>query len=189
MVLPVMTIEDIRGLNPCYDPSRYLPEDWQGTALDILRVHECPAQDCLWVVLNRGWIDKRTARLFAVWCARAALKQIVDPDPRSRAACDVAERFANKQADEVELAIAWAAAWNAAEEGETLFQWAAADATRASDWEAAEEAAADIVWSIPQSFIRDSVWEALIQHLRSLLMEDAEDVENVDAITASVAQV
>ncbi len=36
--LPVKTFGDILALGPCYDPSRYLPEDWEGTALDILRV-------------------------------------------------------------------------------------------------------------------------------------------------------
>ena len=62
------TIEDIRKLKPCYDPAKYLPEDWTGTALDILNVVAAPAKDRLWVVLNPSWIDERTARLFMNWC-------------------------------------------------------------------------------------------------------------------------
>ena len=62
------TIEDIRKLKPCYDPAKYLPEDWTGTALDILNVVAAPAKDRLWVVLKPSWIDERTARLFMDWC-------------------------------------------------------------------------------------------------------------------------
>ena len=37
MELKQITIDDIRSFEPCYDPARYLPEDWTGTALDIDR--------------------------------------------------------------------------------------------------------------------------------------------------------
>jgi len=66
-----------------------------------------------------GWND-RNLRLFAVWCARQALARVDNPDPRSIAACDVAERFANGEATKEELAAARdardarAAAWDAA---------------------------------------------------------------------------
>jgi len=48
--------------------------------------------------------NARTARLFAVWCAREALKLVDNPDPRSIVACDVAERYANGNATDEELA-------------------------------------------------------------------------------------
>ena len=32
------TIDDIYSWGPCYDPNKYLPETWKGTALDKLRV-------------------------------------------------------------------------------------------------------------------------------------------------------
>lgn len=51
-----------------------------------------------------------TLRLFAVWCARSALeaerKAGREPDPRSLAACDVAERHAHGKATDAELADA-----------------------------------------------------------------------------------
>lgn len=52
-------------------------------------------------------------RLFAVWCAREALK-LDNPDERSINACNVAERFANGQANSDELAAARDAAGAAA---------------------------------------------------------------------------
>ena len=73
--------------------------------------------------------DNRTARLFAVWCARETLKLVDNPDPRSVNACDVAERYANGEATDEELAAASAAAGDAA--------WdAARDAARAAAWDA-----------------------------------------------------
>ena len=113
MELKTLTIDDIRSFRPCYDPTRFLPEYWQGTVIDILRVTDCPAEDRLWVVCREDLIDARTLRLFAVWCARQALKLESDPDPRSVNACDVAERYANGEATD-QLDAARAAAWDAA---------------------------------------------------------------------------
>lgn len=59
------------------------------------------------------WTE-RTARLFAVWCARQALKLRDKPDPRSVTACDVAVRYANGEATRDELYAAMDAAWDAA---------------------------------------------------------------------------
>ena len=150
--LPTITVADIRGWKPCFDPTEYVAEDWQGTALDVLRVNECPAEDRLWVVLRDQCIDARTLRLFAVLCARRALAQLDNPDPRSVTACDVAERYANGEATAKELEAAWytacdaarAAAWDTAWDA----AWAAAcDAARAAAWAAAWDAAWDAAWA------------------------------------------
>ena len=119
-------LDDIRALNPCYDPERHLPADWTGTIPDGLRLKNIPAEDRIWVAVRL--IDKKTARLFAVWCARKALALVQNPDPRSVAACDVAERYAHGEASDKELASARASAWDAA--------WNAA-------WDAAWDAARD----------------------------------------------
>lgn len=80
--------------------------------------------------------NERTARLFAAWCARQALSLVSSPDPRSVAACDVAERYANGTASAEELAAARAAARAAA--------WAVArDAAWYAAWYAAGDAAGD----------------------------------------------
>jgi len=111
--MKIFTIDQIRSWLPCYDPAEFLPEGWSGTALDILRVEKCPIQDRLWVVLREDCISRRTLRLFACWCARQALSQVAEPDPRSVAAIAVAERYANGEASAAELATAESAAWKA----------------------------------------------------------------------------
>jgi hypothetical protein len=131
-----MNIQDIRNIKPCYDPSRYLPEDWEGTVLDILRVEECPAQDRLWVICAGKWVDNKAMRLWAVWCARWALDLAGDRSPHSLASCDVAERFANGDATIKELSDAWYAAY-----------------CRATAWEASWAA----VW-VSLSPIYDAAW-------------------------------
>ena len=68
-------------------------------------------EDALWCC--RAEPDHaREWRLFAVWCARQV--QHLMADPRSVVALDVAERFANGEATEGELAAAGAAANGAA---------------------------------------------------------------------------
>ena len=156
--LPIHTISDIRSYDPCYDPAKYLPEDWQGTALDILKVGGCPPQDRLWVVLRNDWIDDRTMRLFAVWCARQALALVVNPDPRSVAACDVAERYANGQATDKELAAARDAAWDAARD-------AARDAAMAAAWDASRAA----VWAAARAAVWAAAWAAQVAYLIDML--------------------
>jgi hypothetical protein len=101
-----ITLQEIRELNPCYDPAKFLPENWTGTVIDILNVKECPANDRLWVMLREEFIDAKTLRLFAVWCAREALKLGDNPDARNIEACNVAEKYANGEATDEELASA-----------------------------------------------------------------------------------
>ena len=93
MELQRFTIEDIRSYVPCYDPvtgingdgeeiypGGFLPEDWTGTALDILAVDECPDADRLWVVLREGWMPEATLQAFARWCALQVIDLWDAPD-------------------------------------------------------------------------------------------------------------
>jgi hypothetical protein len=89
--------------------------------------------DALWCLRACEGID-REARLYAVWCARQVQHLMVDP--RSLAALDVAERHANGEATDDELAAARAAARAAAVD-------AAWDAARGASWAAARAAAWD----------------------------------------------
>ena len=132
--MKALTLADIRALNPCYDPSHYLPENWQGTVADILRINDCPAKDRIWVAVKL--IDAKTARLFAVWCAREALALVPNPDPRSIATCDVAERYANGQATVEEMKSARAAADAAADADADADAYAAAYAADAAAYDA-----------------------------------------------------
>ena len=169
-----ITINDIRKLDPepCYDPTKYLPEGWSGTLIDILNVTDCPLEDRLWVVT--GFLDDRANRLFAVWCAKEALKLIDNPDPRSVAACDVAERYANGQATDDELAAAWAAAraaaWAATWTAGLAAAWAA---TWAAARSAARDAARAAVRAAAWAAARAAAWDAAqLAHLIEMIEEE-----------------
>ena len=108
--------------------------------------------------------NARTARLFAVWCARQELALIANPDPRSVAACDVAERYANGLATEAKLTVAEVAAWDAtaaaasARVAAVEAAWASAEAAWASAeaaWAAARAAAratsAEAAWAAAEA--------------------------------------
>ena len=96
--------------------------------------------------------DEKNLRLFAVWCARntplADGRTTGDllTDPRSLAALEVAERFANGEATRQELNAAGAAAWDAAcaaQNAAGAAAWDAACAARDAAWAAARDAARD----------------------------------------------
>ena len=88
----------------------------------------------IWVATRRGVLTDGELRRFAVWSAMQV--QHLMADPRSLAALDVAERHANGEAAEEELAAARSAAWAAAEAAE-----AAEAAAEAAAWAAARSAA------------------------------------------------
>jgi len=139
--MQTITCDAIRKHKPCYDPATKLPEDYSGTVVDFLKQEQVPAHDRIWVA--RFFVTDKTNRLFAVWCARQALALVPNPDPRSTAACDVAERFANGEATKEELDAAAESAWAAAESARVAAK-AAAKAARAADtaaWVAAWAAA------------------------------------------------
>ena len=160
-MLPVFRIDDIRNFRPrpCYDPSRYLPEGWQGTALDALDVTDCPAADRIWVVL--GMMSENDRRLAA--CCFVRRTPIGDgrtvwdllTDERSKRAVEVAERFAVCEASERELAAASAAARDAA--------WdAARDAAWDAAWAAARDAASDAARAAEQDWQLAHILEARV---------------------------
>ncbi len=100
----------IRSFSPCYDPSRYIKDE-----VETLSVVEwvskyrgtVPDEDIIWLLCHKEFLSDKDLRLFAVWCAREALKLIDNPDPRSIEACNVAERYANGEATKEELGDAY----------------------------------------------------------------------------------
>ena len=97
--------------------------------------------DALWCCRAEPQYDKEW-RLYAVWCARRV--QHLMTDPRSITALGVAERFANGEATQAELAdasvAAWDAAWDAARVAARAAAWAAT-------WDAARAAAEAAAWA------------------------------------------
>ena len=82
-----------------------------------------------------NFLSDKDLRLFAVWCAREALKLVKHPDIRSIEACNVAERYANGEATKEELYSANESAWAAARDA----KWTAARAAEAA-WATARTA-------------------------------------------------
>ena len=121
-----ITAETVIGWKACYGSAKIKAlYDRPHSVIDVLTRDdglwlEVSVSDRFWTVLRTGVIDDCTLRLFAVWCAREALKLVPNPDPRSVESCNVAERYANGHATIEELRFAMSAAY-------------AADAARAAD--------------------------------------------------------
>jgi len=144
-----VTLQQIEERDPCDDYHilvSHLGEDFpKDKPFDMSVIFEVegfqyPAiENALWVTRclpeqNRMW------RLFAVWCARQI--QHLMTDERSINALDVAERFANGEASQEELAAAAAAAVYAAAAAAAVYAADAAAYAAAAD-AAAYAAAAD----------------------------------------------
>ncbi len=121
----------------------------------------CQRPDWMLWVYRRLELSKnndRALRLFAVWCARS----VPQTDPRSIAAIDCAERFANGSATADELAAAAAAATAvesaAATAATSAAEWAATSAAEWAAWSAALSAAE---WAAARSAQSDKLREAV----------------------------
>lgn len=170
----ILTIEDIRDWQPCYDPNKYLAEDWSGTLLDILDDKRIPFEDRLWVIMRTSLVSEKLMRLFAVWCARQV--QHLMADKRSLDALNVAERFANGEATKEELAAAGDAAWAAAGAAAgAAARDAAGDAAWAAAWAAAWDAARAAAWAAAWAAAGD----AQENKLREMIMAGIESGDTV----------
>ena len=129
------TLNRIRAHSPCRSGWEKLLAGLGKTkaddeALPFSRIVEINGlEDAVWCC--RAEPDyAREWRLFAVWCARQI--QHLMTDPRSIAAIGVAERFANGEATEGDLAAAFAAAFAAAWDAANAAAWAARAAANAA---------------------------------------------------------
>ena len=96
----------IRSFSPCYDPSRHVTDENETlSVLEWVSKYRgtVPDEDIIWLLCHKEFLSDKDLRLFAVWCAREALKLIDNPDPRSIKACNVAERYAYGEATKEEL--------------------------------------------------------------------------------------
>jgi len=109
------------------------PDDEPLSLIRILDINGL--DDAIWAVRATPG-HERPARLLAVDCAREV--QYLMTDPRSVAALDVTERYANGLATEAELAAARAAAWAARATAEAA-AWAARATAEAAARAAARE--------------------------------------------------
>jgi hypothetical protein len=137
----ITTLEKIREHSPCSEGWVKLLKHLGKTGADseplsiVTILDSNGLDDALWCLRAVRGHD-RELRLYAVWCARQV--QHLLTDPRSIAALDVAERFANGEASQQELDAARAAARDAAG---TAAGTAARAAARDAAWDAARGAA------------------------------------------------
>ena len=150
------TLNRIRQHSPCHEGWTKLLKHLGKTQADdeplpysvIARSNDI--DDALWCC--RAEPDQwKTWRLFAVWCGRQ-VEHLME-DERSKNALNVAERHANGEATDDELAAAKDAAKAAA--------WAAAkDAARAAARDAAWDAAWAAAWAAAKDAARAAAWDA-----------------------------
>ena len=168
----------IRRFDPCYDPSELGSKESEYLhvveAVEKYRDKCKNKEDFVWLLCRKEFMTEKDMRLFAVWCAREALKLLENPDQRSLNACDAAERFANGEATSDELAAAWAAArsaasdaaWAAARYAAWAAAWAAAGAAASDE---ASDAAWDAAWAAAGAAASDeasdAAWDAQIDKL------------------------
>ena len=150
------TLNRIRAHSPCREGWEKLLKGLGKAQADdeplpFVRIVEInDLDDALWCCRAEPQHD-REWRLFAVWCARQV--QHLMKDKRGIAALDVAERHANGQATDEELAAALDAArdatWDAARDAAWAAVGAARDAARDAAWAAgaARAAAGAAAWA------------------------------------------
>lgn len=132
-----LNIEILRSFEPCYDPTRYFSEDWEGTLQDILKDDRIPSKDRIWVFSKA--MPESKCREFARWCAL----QVID----LRDAPDVVREYLETGNEKIRSAARAAAcpdAWAAARAAAWPDAWpdaraaarAAAGAAAGDAWEA-----------------------------------------------------
>ena len=184
-----ITRELLRDWYACYSDDRIhelVPVEGL-TPAQVLDRTDVPVEDRLWVVLRESVIPRRELHLLACKWAREALAVVGNPDPRSVAAIDCAERFARGKATTEELAAARDAACDAARDAvrddaraaARAAAWAAAwaaasDAARAA-WAAAWAAACSAACSAARA-----AWAAARDDARAAARDDARDAQVAD---------
>ena len=73
-----LTTEILWGFDPCYPPTRYFSEDWEGTLIEVLQDERIWARDRIWVFSKAA--PENTCREFARWCALQVIDKWDAPD-------------------------------------------------------------------------------------------------------------
>jgi len=175
-----ITIKDIRDLDPCYDPVRYLPRGWSGTVDDLLYIEGCPIDDVFWVVLRDCFLPENLMHEFACCCAESVLHIFETKHPgdgRPRKVIDAKRKFVLGEIDRQDLDTASGAAIGAAR---YAARYAAMSAARGAAWSAARDAARcaanDTASGAAWSAARYAAWSAARDAARSAQLEFLRDL-------------
>lgn len=69
----MITVNDLRSRGPCNDPTNWVPENWQGTLLDIYNLENLSGSDK--VLMAIWFLSEEESIAFGEWCAA----QVEDP--------------------------------------------------------------------------------------------------------------
>ena len=108
-----LTYETINSFKPCYEPSKYLPLNWEGSSVDLLRMEKIPAKDRLWVVVRHELLTYMQLKLYGLKVAQDCASNTTDA--RVNDCLKVVEKYLNGDATLKELQEARSAARSAAE--------------------------------------------------------------------------
>ena len=175
------TLNKIRAHSPCADGWSKLLRHLGKTQADdeplafATILDSNGLDDALWC-LRAVDGHQREMRLFAVWRARRVQHLITNP--HSLAALDVAERHADGQVTDKELAVAWAAA------RDTEWYDAARDAARGAAWDAAKSAtrsaARAAALNAAKSVMRSAAWDSACDTAWTAALDEAWDAQTVE---------
>jgi hypothetical protein len=175
--------EKLTALRACSDARQ-----WVGDKTFEQAWNDCKNPDwMLWLVDAMSLSNDKDLRLMAVAFARKV--QHLMGDPKSIAALDVAERFANGAATQEELDAARDAAWDAARDAARAAAWDAArdaawDAARDAAWDAARDAAWDAAraaaWDAARAAAWDAAWDEQCDIIRNFVKPDFSQID-IDA--------
>jgi hypothetical protein len=167
----LITRESCRKARACYSDKELaglIPE--RGcTPAEVAEATGVLAEDRYWALVYASGASECILREHACWCARRALQSVNDPDPRSVAAVEVAERYVRGEATAEELSDAWSAACNAAHSAacnaahsavHSAAYSVADSAAESAAYSVAESAAYNTAQSAAESAAQSAVWAA-----------------------------
>jgi hypothetical protein len=137
--MKTITYDEIKALNPCYDPIKFISSDFNGTLIQILRMKKVPAKDRLWVIVRHTLMSDKQLHLYGLACARMAEKYTTDK--RIKACNNIVKKFLNGKASLEELHTAARSAAESAESAESAAAASAARSAASAAWSAAWSAA------------------------------------------------
>lgn len=133
------TIDFCTTHGACYSGMKWATEHHK-TMADVWADPTLDLDWRIWIAVRRSVMSDKARRLFAVWCCRRPAVWAAMKDPRSRAAVDVAERFARGEGTDEERQAAGSAA---------------ADAAAATMRKSERAAQADYLSSLGNPFLQD----------------------------------
>jgi hypothetical protein len=92
---------------------KIIPDNWEGTAMDILDLHGCSDRNKIPIVCHL-FLSEKQLLLFATWCT-TQIKHLFYQEFIENA-IKIAEKYANDEVTYNELYVAWRFAWSGAGE-------------------------------------------------------------------------